>query len=81
MLLALKKSLPSEFEGHYVIGVSGFPMGLRNPQSDDKDEGAAERMDELKQVTTLRAKGKDAAQAGVVLRSWIPTARFIYSDL
>jgi hypothetical protein len=71
VLLALKKKLPSELEDHYVIGVSGFPLGLRNPQSqgDNKDEGSEAQVDELKQVTTLRAKGKDAAQAGVVLRS------------
>lgn len=70
ILLALKKSLANEFEGHYVIGVSGFPLGLHNPQSNGHDPGTeAEQTEELKQVTTLRVKGKDPAQAGVISRS------------
>jgi hypothetical protein len=66
VLAALKKTLPPQLADHYVIGVSGFPFGLRNPQS---DESADTRLDDLKQITTLRAKGKDPAQAGIVLRS------------
>jgi hypothetical protein len=66
VLAALKKTLPPELDGHYVIGVSGFPFGLPNPQ---RDSSADTRLDELKQITTLRAKGKDRAQSGVVLRS------------
>ena len=65
VLAALKKTLPPELADHYVIGVSGFPFGLRNPRSDESEDT---RLDDLKQITTLRAKGKDPAQAGVVLR-------------
>lgn len=66
VLTALKKTLPAELTDHYVIGVSGFPFGLPNSQS---DESTDTRLDDLKQITTLRAKGKDPAQAGVVIRS------------
>ncbi|HXE12740.1 MAG TPA: hypothetical protein VN633_11505 [Bryobacteraceae bacterium] len=66
VLAALKKTLPAELVDHYVIGVSGFPFGLHNSQS---DKAADTGLDDLKQITTLRAKGKDPAQAGVVLRS------------
>ena len=65
VLAALKKTLPPELASHYVIGVSGFPFGLRNPQRDDSTDTL---LDDLKQITTLRTKGKDFAQAGVVLR-------------
>jgi hypothetical protein len=65
VLAALKKALPSELADHYVIGVSGFPFGLRNREGSESRDTS---LDDLKQITTLRAKGKDPAQAGVVLR-------------
>jgi hypothetical protein len=74
ILAALKKDLPKEMEDHYVIGVSGFPLGLHSRQNERVEtagdvETERVRLDELKQVTTLRAKRKDPAQPGVVIRS------------
>jgi hypothetical protein len=74
VLAALKKDLPKEMEDHYVIGVSGFPLGLRSKGNEPVEtagdvETASVRLEELKQVTTLRAKRKDPAQPGVVMRS------------
>jgi hypothetical protein len=60
--------LPKELEDHYVIGVSGFPLSLQERQEESGDT-AGTRLEELKQVTTLRAKRKDAAQPGLVMRS------------
>ncbi len=70
VLTALKKDLPKDLEDHYVIGVSGFPISLeeREPQT-ESGESASARLDGLKQVTTLRAKRKDPAQPGIVMRS------------
>jgi hypothetical protein len=68
VLVALKRDLPKELEDHYVIGVSGFPLGLRDPRT-ESGETASARLDDLKQVTTLRAKRKDPAQPGIVMRS------------
>lgn len=67
VLVALKKDLPKELEDHYVVGVSGFPLSLHEPQTEG-GESASARLDDLKQVTTLRAKRKDPAQAGIVMR-------------
>ena len=69
ILEATKTALPEIFANHYVIGVSGFPwMGDGRPRDDDDDSKADGRLDELKQLTTLQAKGKELVQAGVIQR-------------
>lgn len=56
ILEALKTKLPESMSNRYVISVSGFPA----PGSGE------DRLDELKQATTIQPKGKEIAQAGVV---------------
>jgi hypothetical protein len=51
---ALKTKLPDEFDGQYVIGVTGVPLA----KSDTK--GA---MDRLRRVTTLQAKNRQPLEA------------------
>lgn len=59
MRAARKDQLPEAFANHYVISVSGFPVWTVN-------EGTDRRLDEMKMNTTLRPKGKDYAQPGIV---------------
>ena len=70
ILDAQKTPLPEAFANHYVISVSSIPLltGRRSSQDDDAESSkpSEDRMDELKQVTTLQPKGKELAQAGVV---------------
>jgi hypothetical protein len=69
ILDALKTPLPPAFKDHYVISVSGFPLGGGRRQSDDSDDAGkpSERMlDDLKAYTSLEPKGKPIAQPGVV---------------
>jgi len=70
ILDALKTPLPEAFAGHYVISVSSIPLtvGRRSSQSEDGDSSkqSQDRLDDLKQFTTIQPKGKEIAQAGVV---------------
>ena len=68
---ALKNEIPKEFADHYVISVSGFPLGgggRRQQQSQDQDgsQSSQDTLDRLKQVTFLEPKGRRDAQPGVV---------------
>jgi hypothetical protein len=75
VLDAMKAPLPEAFEGHYTICVSGFPlMGSRSTGAGEDDDSTASRrqeqddLDRLKGLTSLRPKGRDVVQAGVVAR-------------
>jgi hypothetical protein len=57
ILDALKTSVPEDFEGRYVISVTGLPL-----QADPRAVPAAI----LKNSSYLQAKGKEPAQPGVV---------------
>jgi hypothetical protein len=68
---ALKNEIPKEFADHYVISVSGFPLGgggRRQQQSQDEDgsQSSQDTLDRLKQVTFLEPKGRRDAQPGIV---------------
>jgi hypothetical protein len=68
ILDAVKTPLPEAFANHYVISVSGFPLGGRR-QDDDSGENSRSRdemLDKLKAYTSLQPKGKAIAQPGVV---------------
>jgi len=79
ILEGTKSTLPDVFASHYVIAVSGIPLlnpRMRRQQTEDDDsqdsrtssQSDQEKLDELKQYTTLQPKGKDLAQAGIVQR-------------
>jgi len=73
VLDALKAPLAKDFDGHYVISVSGFPLqsGRRMSESNDDDsEGqpSQDSLDNLRQSTILQPKGKELVQAGIVRR-------------
>ncbi len=62
---ALKEKLPREFEGYYVIAVSGMPE-MRRPrrqregeQKADPEQMRKRMMERMKESTTLVKKGKD----------------------
>jgi hypothetical protein len=62
ILEATKAPLPAGFSEHYVISVSGLPLGRRGSQ----DEDAADALDSLKGETYLEPKGKRNLQPGIV---------------
>jgi hypothetical protein len=62
---ALHTQFPTDFAGHYVIGVSGLPV-LEGRPFQVGDEAMMER---LKASATLQAKGKSPYQSGVIWRS------------
>ena len=75
ILDAMKSPLPEDFEGRYVISVSGIPLmsGRSTSAGEDNDEAASRRqeqddLDRLKGLSSLQSKGKDIVQAGVVAR-------------
>ena len=53
---ALKTKLPDEFEGQYVLGMSGVPLAKSESKS---------AIDRLRQVTTLQTKNRQPLEAGV----------------
>jgi len=69
---ALKSPLPDAFDGHCVIAVTGIPLlddldgGSRGEENDTR--ASDESLDNLKELTSLWAKGKAYVQAGVVKR-------------
>jgi hypothetical protein len=70
ILEALKSPLPEAFADHYVISVSGFPLGggrrWEAGPEERASETSAEALDRLKSFTSLEPAGKRAAQPGVV---------------
>jgi hypothetical protein len=63
---AMKYRLPADFVGHYVIGVKDLPILV---DAGPERQTAEQLVDWLKNSATLRAKGKDPVQAGVVATS------------
>ena len=85
ILDAMKSPLPEAFEGHYVISASGIPlMGSRSTGSGEDDDSTASRrqeqddLDRLKGLTSLRPKGRDVVQAGVVARQIGTGSSFLF---
>jgi hypothetical protein len=85
VLDAMKSPLPDAFEGHYVISVSGIPlMGGRSTGSGEDDDSTASRrqeqddLDRVKGLTSLRPKGRDVVQAGVVARQIGTGSSFLF---
>jgi hypothetical protein len=85
VLDAMKSPLPEAFEGHYVICVSGIPlMGGRSTGAGEGDDSTASRrqeqddLDRLKGLSSLRPKGRDEVQAGVVARQIGTGSSFLF---
>jgi hypothetical protein len=84
VLDAMKSPLPEAFEGRYVISVSGIPlMGGRSMGGEDDDSSASRRqeqddLDRLKGLSSLRPKGRDVVQAGVVARQVGSGSSFLF---
>jgi hypothetical protein len=85
ILDALKSPLPEAFEGHYVISVSGIPlMGGRSLGGGEDDDSSASRrqeqddLDRLKGLSSIRPKGRDVVQAGVVTRQIGTGSSFLF---
>jgi hypothetical protein len=70
IVLAKKTEIPKAFDNHYVISVSGIPLGggrrRQQSQDDDSSQSSQDMLDRLKQVTFLEPKGRRDAQPGVV---------------
>ena len=62
---ALKTALPEDFDGLYVLSVSGVPL-VKAKAQDDEGMASPGALDKLKAATTLRVKGKDPSMPGVV---------------
>ena len=85
ILDAMKSPLPEAFEGRYVISVSGIPlMGGRSlGGGEDDDSSASHRqelddLDRLKGLSSLRPKGRDVVQAGLVARQIGAGSSFLF---
>ena len=82
ILDAQKAPLPEAFANHYVISVSGIPLRdrRRDSQTDDDDNRKSpdDSLDNLKQLTSLEAKGKDLVLAGVVERGTGAYSTFLF---
>jgi hypothetical protein len=67
---AMKTPLPDIFANHYVISVNGIPVDRRRADDEEDNDSKSsrddQRFEDLKQSTTLQAKGKELVQAGVV---------------
>ena len=63
---AMKYRLPADFISHYVIGVTDLPILV---EAGPERQSPEQLVDWLKNSATLRAKGKDPVQAGVVATS------------
>jgi hypothetical protein len=64
--LSQRQALPPEFDGMYVLGVSGIPLAPTRQQEDGSTPRASRSaMDRLRQATTLRVKGNDPLEAAV----------------
>jgi hypothetical protein len=73
ILMALKMELPHELAGHYVISVSGVPV-ISGTSADDSFE-------DLKQVTSLQIKGKEAIQPGIIQANPEDTSTVLFGFL
>ena len=69
MRAALKTKLPDEFEGQYVLGMSGVPLA----KSESKSAIAR-----LRQVTTLQTKNRQPLEAGVAQHLHCQLAAFVH---
>jgi hypothetical protein len=85
ILDAMKSPLPEAFEGRYVISVSGIPlMGGRSVGGGEDDDSSTSRrqeqddLDRLKGLSSLRPKGRDVVQAGVVARQIGTGSSFLF---
>ena len=85
ILDAMKSPLPEAFEGRYVISVSGIPlMGGRSMSGGEDDDSSAARrqeqddLDRLRGLSSLRPKGRDVVQAGVVTRQIGTGSSFLF---
>jgi hypothetical protein len=81
----MKSALPEAFEGRYVISVSGVPlMGGRSMGGGEDDDSSTSRrqeqddLDRLKGLSSLRPKGRDIVQAGVVARQIGTGSSFLF---
>jgi hypothetical protein len=85
ILEAMKSPLPEEFNGRYVISVSGIPL-LRDRSmgaGEDEDSTASRKHDKddverLKGLSSLEARGRDPVQAGVVTRQIATGSSFLF---
>jgi hypothetical protein len=73
ILAALKMELPPELAGHYVISVSGVPV-ISGTSADQSFE-------DLKLVTSLQMKGKEALQPGIIQANPEDTSTVLFAFL
>jgi hypothetical protein len=72
---AIGKQLSAEFDGRYVLSVSGLPFGVMErrrrgedaPQPESPADMQARMIGQLKAAATLESRGKEPVQAGVVI--------------
>jgi hypothetical protein len=67
VLDASKSKLPDSFANHYVISLTGFPLGGRraDPESTEQPKLGKTALERIKAATSLTPKGKDKALADV----------------
>ncbi len=70
VLEARKTKLPEAFANHYVIAVVGFPAPGNRQQGGGNGDGSAragrKMLDNIKEASSLQAKGKDRVDADIV---------------
>jgi len=66
LLAALHPEFPEEFEGHYVITLSGIPWPPRNFRGEDDDRSEQDELDRLKAVTFLKPERGRSLQPGLL---------------
>ncbi len=75
MLAALKTSLPETYQEHYVLAVTGLPLG----SSGRREAGTTDdRLEDLKNVTTLRTTTQEAAGPDLIQRTKEAAGPFLF---
>ena len=79
ILDALRAPLPAEFDGHYVVSVTNLPIAPGRRARPGEAAEPDDTLERLQNGTTLEAKGKDPASAGIARRSHIGSILFGFS--
>jgi hypothetical protein len=66
VMAAVHPDFPEEFNGHYVITLSGFPWPPRNYRGEDDVRSDQDELDRLKAATFLKPERGRSLQPGVV---------------
>jgi hypothetical protein len=76
---ALRAPLAADFDGHYVVSVTNLPTAGARPSGRGGEATANDTLDRMQNGATLRVKGKDPGEAGIVRKTRIGSVLFGFS--